>query len=249
MIDPSGTPAAGEKRAADSSRHGTLAVGLFLPQYFEDPLSHELRGRGTGAAGIEIARALAARLGAGMRIVGYPTPAAVIESLKAGLCQLAFLGIEPSRAAELDFSPPIFEFDYACLVPAGSAIASMADMDRPGIRIAVVRDHASTLALSRVMKRAELAGFDLPDAAFAALGAQRVDALAFPRDVLLDFSLRLPGSRVVPDAYGTNRVGIAIAKGDPERLASIGEFVAGAKASGLVRRIIEAAGLRGFRVA
>ena len=59
-------------------------------------------------------------------------------------------GIEPSRAAEVDFSPPVFHLDYTYLVPAGSTIRSAGEADRPGVRIAVVRSHASILALTRI---------------------------------------------------------------------------------------------------
>ena len=60
-----------------------------------------------------------------------------------------------SRAAEIGgFSTPFIEFDFTYLVRAGSLIQSIADADRPGIRIAVVRNHASTAALNRVLKQA-----------------------------------------------------------------------------------------------
>jgi polar amino acid transport system substrate-binding protein len=171
-----------------------------------------------------------------------------VECLKTGACDIGFLGIEPSRVAELDFSPPIFQFDYCYLVPARSTIHTVANADRPGVRIAVVRNHASTLALSRVVKHAELVGSELPDAAFALLRPGDADALAFPRDVLLDFSVKLPGSRVLEDRYGVNRVGVAIRKGQTGRLSYISEFVDAAKASGMIRLAIERGGLRGFRV-
>ena len=109
-----------DPRVADLARAGSIQVGLFLPQYANDPLTGELRGVGTGIAGISIARALAARIGIEARIVGYPTPSKIVEALKVGACDLAFLGIEPSRAAEVDFSPPVFQFDYTFLVPVGS---------------------------------------------------------------------------------------------------------------------------------
>ena len=238
-----------DPRVADLVQVGTIRTALFLPQYREEPVSGELRGRGTGAAAMEIMRALAALLAAEVRLVGYPTPASVVACLKAGECDVAFMGIEPSRAAELDFSPPIFEFDYTILVPAGSAIVRAADADRPGLRIAVVRNHASTLALSHIVRHAELHGVDLPEAAFDLLHAGHADALAFPRDVLIDFSARLPGSRVLDDAYGVNRVGIAMRKGLPGRLAYISEFVEEARASGAIQRAIDASRVHGFRVA
>jgi polar amino acid transport system substrate-binding protein len=237
-----------DPRVTDLVQAGIIKVALFLPQYASDLLTGELRGVGTGIAGIALARALATQIGIEARIDGYPTPAAVVESLKAGTCDLAFLGIEPSRVAELDFSPPLFQFDYTFLVPTGSSIQRVSDADRFGLRIAVVRNHASTLALSRIVTNAELVGCELPDAAFELLRAGGADALAFPRDVLLNYSAKLRGSRVLEDCYGVNRVGAAIRKGQAGLLAYICAFVAEAKASGMIRRVIETGGLRGFRV-
>jgi polar amino acid transport system substrate-binding protein len=237
-----------DPRVTDLVQAGKIRAALFLPQYAEDPLTGGLRGRGTGVVGVELARALAARLGIEAQMVGYPTPSQALEGLKTGACDLGFLGIERSRVVELDFSPPIFQFDYTYLVPAGSTIHTIADADRPTRRIAVVRNHASDLALRRIVKHAELVGSELPDAAFDVLRAGNAHALAFPRDVLLDFSVTLPGSRVLEDRYGVNRVGIAIRKGHAGRLAYIAEFVEEAKASGLIERAIERGGLRGFRV-
>ena len=66
---------------------------------------------------------------------------------------------------------------------------------------------------------------------------------------LEDYAAKLPGSRVLTDAYGVNRVGIAIQQGHPGRLTYISEFVEEAKASGLVQRAIDRVGLAQFRVA
>ncbi len=228
---------------------GRVRTGLFLPQYANDPETGELRGLGTGHMAIELTRAIAARLGIEARIEGYPTPHSVVERLNSGDCDLAFLGIEPKRAAIVDFSPPVFQFDYTFLTPAGSAIRTLADADRSGVRIAIMRGHASALALELLAKHAELVGAELPDAAFELLRAGHVDALAAPRDVLLDLSCELAGSRVLDDAYGANRVGVAMRKGQPGRLSYLSRFVEEAKSSGLVGRAIEAGALRGFSVA
>jgi polar amino acid transport system substrate-binding protein len=235
-------------RVTDLVQAGKIRAALFLPQYIEDAATGELRGRGTGFIGVEIARSLATRMGIDVQLIGYPSPSKVVAGLKAGACDLGFLGIEPGRTAELDFSPPIFQFDFTYLVPAGSPIQSVADADRAGVRIAVVLNHASTLALSKIVTLVELVGSELPDEAFDVLRSGRADALAFPRDVLLHYSDKLPGSRVLEDRYGVNRVGVAIRKGQAGRLAYISEFVEEAKASGLIERAIERGRLRGFRV-
>lgn len=226
-----------------------MRVGLFLPQYVKDEATGELNGRGTGYAAMQIAPALAQRLGVAAEFVGYPAPKNVVACLKAGECDMAFLGIEPSRVAELDFSPAIFEFDYTYLVPAGSPVRQTADADRPDLVIAVVEGHASSLALQMRLRHAEMLGAETPDQAFDNLRTGRAQALACPRDVLLDFAATLPDARVLDDAYGANRVGIAIRKGDAALLACVRDFVEEIKASGFLRRVVESDHLRGFRVA
>jgi polar amino acid transport system substrate-binding protein len=240
---------AADPRAAELVRAGRIRLALFLPQYTKDSATGELRGLGMGFVALEIAGALAARLGVDVWPVELPTPPKALECVKTGTCDIAFLGIEPGRAAAIDFSPPVVQFDFSLLVPAGSSIHTVTAADRPGIRIAVVRHHASTLALSRIIKHAELVGADLPESAFELLRAGEAAALAAPRDQLLAYAVKLRGSRVLEDNYGINNVGIAVTKGRAGLLAYVSEFVDEAKRSGLVARIIERGGLHAFRVA
>jgi polar amino acid transport system substrate-binding protein len=235
--------------AADLVAAGEIRLALFLPQYTKDAGSGELRGNGTGFIAIDLTRLIAARLGITARVVEYPSPKAAVGGLKNGACDLAFLGIEPSRTAELDFSPPLFQFDYTFLVPAGSKIHTIADAGQPGIRIGIVDSHASALALRRQVTQPELIGVELPDEALDLLKGAKVDALAFPRDQLLDFAAKLPGSHVLSDRYGINRVGMAVAKGRAGWHAYVCEFADYAKASGLIQSAIERGALRGFDVA
>ncbi|HUI11831.1 MAG TPA: transporter substrate-binding domain-containing protein [Xanthobacteraceae bacterium] len=238
-----------DPRTTDIAQAGVIRLAMFLPQYTKDAATGALRGLGPGRAMIEIARALAARLPAKLLIVEQPTPRAALDCIKAGGCEFAFLGIEPSRAAEIDFTPAVFQFDYSFLVPAGSSLRHFADADRAGIRISVVRNHASTMALSRMAKHAELIGFDLPDDAFAALQNGKAAAFAAPRQILVEYAERLPGSRVLDEGYGINRVGMAVAKHRHGLLSYLTEFVDEANASGLLARLITDAGLHGFDAA
>ena len=238
-----------DPRVADLVRAGEVRFSLFLPQYRKEAATGELRGIGMGHVGIEMTRAIAAQLGVAARAIELKTPLQAVACVAQGECDLGYFGIEPSRAAVLDFSPPIIQFDYTLLVPKNSAIESFAAADRPGIRIAVVNNHASTFALQRIVQRADIVGADLPEDTFANFRAGRADAFAAPRDHLLDFAERLPGTRVLDDGYGVNNVGIAIAKGRPARLGFINDFVAAAKGSGLIARIIAQGRLRGLRTA
>jgi polar amino acid transport system substrate-binding protein len=199
--------------------------------------------------GIEIARGLAACLGIELVPVEYAAPPKVMEALNIGACDVGFLGIDPSRVAEVDFSPPLMLVDWTYLVPAGSSIHTVADADQPGVRIAAVRNHAMDFALSRILKHAEPARAETPDGTFDMLYAGDADVLAGVRSALLKYSIRLPGSRVLEDRYGSNFVAMAVPKGQAARLAYISEFVEEAKASGFVQSAIEHAGLRGSLVA
>jgi polar amino acid transport system substrate-binding protein len=238
---------AADPRVADLVRAGRIRVALHLAQYTKDPVTGELRGLGSGTVMVQIAHALAARLGVEVQLVGYPTPPTVVECLRVGACDVGFGGID--RAAEVGLSPPFLQLDYTYLVPAGSSIRRIADADQPGVRIAVVRNHLSTLALSPLLKHVKPIGAEIPDAAFDLLRTGQADAFASTRPLLLAYSTKLPGSRVLEDRYGANLVAMAVPKDQAGRLAYFSEFIEEAKASGLVQRAIERAGERGIRVA
>jgi polar amino acid transport system substrate-binding protein len=174
----------------------------------------------------------------------------MVECLKSSACDVGSLGFDPARAADVEgFSPAFLEFGYTYLVPAGSPIRKVADADRAAVRIAVVNAHASTLALRRIRTQAELVSVDTPDSAFDLLVAGRVEAWASARPALMDYSAKLPGSRVLEDRFGANLPALVVAKGQAGRLAYISEFIEEIKASGFVQQAITRSGWRGVQVA
>jgi polar amino acid transport system substrate-binding protein len=213
-----------------------------------DTRTGEPKGAGVGIILLDIVRALGAPLGAEIVPVGHPTIPEMLTCLTAGACDMGFMGPDPSRTG-VAFSPPILQLDYTFLVPAASSIQRIADVDRPGVRVAVVRDHASTLTLSRILKHAQLVYAATPDPTFELLRTGQADAFASIRGVLLEYSASLPGSRVLDEHYGANLLGMVVAKGQAARLAYITEFIERAKTSGLVQQAIERAGLPGYKIA
>ena len=237
-----------DARVADLVQAGKIRVGVHSVMYTKDPQTGEPKGASVGIILLDIARALGARIGAEILPVGHPTIPEMLTCLTAGACDMGFMGPDPSRTG-VDFSPPILQLDYTFLVPAASSIQRIADVDRPGVRIAVVSDHASTLTLSRILKHAQLVYAATPDPTFELLRSGQADAFASVRGVLLEYSAKLPGSRVLDEHYGANLVGMVVPKGQAARLAYISEFIEQAKASGLVQQAIERAGLPGYKVA
>ena len=236
-----------DPRVADLIQAGKVRVGLGLgspPVAIKDPVTGELRGPAWDLAG-----ALAARIGIRLLPVEYPRPGAVMEGVRANAWDVALLGIDPSRAAEVDFSPPYLQYDLTYAVPVGSAIRYVADVDLPGVRVAVPRGDISDLRLSRMLKRAELVRVNTIAAVFDLLRTGNADVCGGTRPGLLEELARLPGFRVLEDRFGVILVAMVVPKGHAERLAYISDFIEEAKASGLVQRTIERAGLRGVQVA
>src|SRR3990170_1360845 len=104
----------------------------------------------------DLAQELARRLGVGAELRQYEKVGDVADGAKKGEWDVAFIGVEPQRAAEIDFTAPYVEIEATYLVPAGSPIKSIADVDRKGVRIAVAGRSAYDLWLSRNIKSAEL---------------------------------------------------------------------------------------------
>ena len=235
---------AADPQVVDLVRAGNIRVGLFASfVYTKNPATGELRG-----VGIEIARALAARLGVEVLLVERSDPSEIVECLKAGTCDVALLGITAGRAAEVDFSPPYLQADLTYLVPAGSSVRRVADADQPGVRIAVVRNHAMDFALRGKLKQAEPVYTETPGAAFDLLRTGHVTVQAGIRPGLLTYSSQLPGSRVLEDRFGANVIGMAVRKGQGGWLSYVSEFITESKTSGFVQQAMERAGMRGIEV-
>ena len=223
-----------DPRVADIAKAGEIRAGLFLGQYVKDPTTGEPKG-----LWVDIARTLAARIGVEAVLLEHATPLNAVECLKAGACDVVFLPLDARAANAGDFSSPLVQFEYTLLVPAGSPIRSVADADRVGVRIAAVRNHASTITLSSMLKQAKLTYAETPDATFNLLRAGHVGAMASARNTLVEYSIQLPGSRVLADHFGVNLNRLVVPKGRPGWLAYMNEFVEEAKSSGLVQKAID----------
>ena len=65
-------------------------------------------------------------------------------------------------------------------------------MQEDPIRIAVVRNHASTAALNRVLKQAKLVYAETPDSTFDLLRTGDADVMASARSTLLEYRPSCP---------------------------------------------------------
>jgi polar amino acid transport system substrate-binding protein len=226
---------------------GTLRVGLNYGNFLL-VLKDAPDGSPRGIAP-DLGRELGKRLGAPVEFVKFKQAGALADGVRDGKCDVGFLGAEPQRANEIAFTKAYLEIPVTYLVPPGSKIRSLADVDREGVRIAVSARSAYDLYLSRTLKHAKLVRDEGLDASYDLFLKEKLDALAGLKPRLVSDAEKLPGSRVlegqvtgVQQAVGTKKTRTAGAQ-------YLVDFVDDIKRSGLVAKTIEQHGVRGVTVA
>lgn len=236
------TPPAAEVKQALAPT-GKLRVGLILgapANVIRDSASGEMKG-----VGFDLGNELARRLGVPFEPVLYPSVGALLDGGKSGGWDVTFNGVTADRAKYLDFTKPHLEIEFGYLVPTGSPVSQFADVDRPGIRVAVPAKGAADVLLSHTLKSAVVVrGPGLPGA-LELVKSGKADVFAANKPNLFEMSKQLPGSRVLDGRPGSETQAMLIPKGRDIALAYAREFVEHAKTEGLVKAAIERVGLRG----
>lgn len=236
-------PAARADLAPTSKLRAGINYGNFILAT-KDPASGESRG-----VAIDLTRELARRLGVPVELVAYDSVGTMVDGAKAGHWDIAFLGADPARAGEISFTAAYLELDVTYLVPAGSPLRAVADVDREGVRVAAPARAAYELYLSRSLTRAQLVRAQGADAALGLLVAGKVEALAGLTQALVAAAAKLPGSRMLDGRFMTVQQAVGVPKGRDAGAQYLRGFVEEAKASGLVAQAIEKTGARGVSVA
>jgi len=197
----------------------------------------------------DLAQELAKRLGVAAELRQYEKVGEVADGAKKGEWDVAFIGAEPQRAAEIDFTAPYVEIEATYLVPAGSKIGSIAEVDRKGVRIAVAGRSAYHLWLERNIKQAELVVGDSIDHSEQRFLAEKLEVLAGLRPRLLQDLDKMPGARILDGRFTAVQQAIGTPKGRPAGAEYLRKFAEDVKASGLVAELIARHRIQGLTVA
>jgi polar amino acid transport system substrate-binding protein len=226
---------------------GKLRVGLNHGNFLlVTPGSSANDPRGVAS---DVARELGRRLGVPVEFIKFATAGKLGDGVKTGAWDVAFLGAEPQRAAEIAFTAAYLEIPSTYLVPAGSPIRSVADVDREGVRIAVAEQSAYGLYLARTIKHAKLITTQGLDSSFDVFVAQKLEALAGLKPRLLTDVEKLPGARILDGQFTAVQQAIGTPKGREASARFLRAFVEDVKASGLVAQAISRNGAQGVTVA
>jgi polar amino acid transport system substrate-binding protein len=210
----------------------------------KDPISGQL-----GGVAVDLARELGRRTDLPVGLVGFESAGKMVEGLQAAAWDVAFLAVDPGREQEISFTAPYIEIEGTYLVPPGSALVAIADVDRENVRVGVSSKSAYDLFLSRNLKQAQLVRASSPEAAFELIIAGKVDVLGGVRQHLVANTAKLPGSRVFDGRFMAIQQALGIPKGREAGLSYLREFIEDVKASGLVARALEKAGVQGVSIA
>lgn len=197
----------------------------------------------------DLGRELGRRLGVPVDFVDFDTAGKLADAVRAGVWDVAFLGAESQRASEIAFTAAYLEIPSTYLVPAGSTIRSVDEVDREGVRIAVAAQSAYGLYLSRTVKRARLVEANGLDASFDLFVAEKLEALAGLRPRLLSDVEKLRGARILDGQFTAVQQAIGTPKARAAAAEYLRAFVEEVKASGLVAEAISTHRVAGVSVA
>jgi polar amino acid transport system substrate-binding protein len=188
---------------------------------------------------VDLSNELARRLGLPLKLIPYDSAGSVAAAAKSGTWDVAFLAIDPKRAEQIEFAPAYLQIEGTYLVPAGSTLRNVEDVDREGVRIAVTTNSAYDLFLSRQLQHAQLARAETTPKSIELMLEQKLDAVAAVRTALVTASRNIPNSRVMKGHFMTIPHAIGVPKGRPEAARYIAQVLEEMKASGAI-----AAGLK-----
>ena len=226
---------------------GKLRVGFLSTTPIhatKDAASGEFKG-----PAVDLGKELARRIGVPFEPVAYSSFPPVLSGAKSGEWDIAMIGITSEREQFVDFTAPYMVVEFGYLVPSGSPISTLADVDNPGVRIAVLEKSSPDAFLSRTIQRATLVRVPTIANMVESLNAGRVDALYATKANMLVESAKIPGSRVLEGRFGGEEAALAVPKGRQVSVAYARQFVQESISEGLVKASIERAGLRGVVVA
>lgn len=183
---------------------------------------------------VDLAHELGHRLGVPVKLIIFDAAGKVFKAIPSKTLDVVFLAIDPARAAEILFTTPYVIIEGTYLVRDGSSFHTIADLDRPGVRIAVGKGAAYDLFLSRTLQHAELVRSDTSAGAVDLFAEAGLDAAAGVRQPLLHYARTVPGLRVIDGRFTVIEQAMGTPKGRPAGHQYLQSFIETMKVRGFI---------------
>ncbi len=236
-----------DKARAELAPTGVLRAGINLSNFLL-VTGRSANGEPEGVAP-DMAREIARSLGVPSRLVPFKSPGELGDAVGSNVWDIGLIGAEPQRAEKIAFSAAYVEIEATYMVPAGSAIKSIAEVDRKGVRIVTSARSAYGLWLENNIKNAELIQVVGLDGAFNRFKDDGIDVLAGLRPGLLKDIEKMPGATILPGRFSAVQQAVGTARPNTAGAAYLADFVEKAKNSGFVASLIEKHKVKGLSVA
>lgn len=228
---------------------GKIRFGVaFAPEqstfFVEKTASGELRG-----VTVDLANELAAAIGLPIEFTAAPNTGVLTDALVAGMLDAAFMPVDEERRAKLGIGPVYFTGLNTYLVRPGSDIATIADVDRPDVRVIGIANTTTIRGAAAALKRTKIEPAESVDVALDMLRTGNADAFALTRDTLRSMSASVPGSRILDGSFREVNIAVVVPKNHGEALAYVSKWLEEAKASGTVRSTFDRWGFGNAEVA
>lgn len=197
----------------------------------------------------DMAAEVARRLGVPLKLIPFKSPGELGDQAENNVWDIGNIGAEPQRARTIAFTAAYCEIEATYLVPAGSPIKSIADVDKPGVRISVTGRSAYGLWLENNIKQATLVRTDSLDSSLDKFLNEKLDVLAGLRPRLIDDVKKVPGGRILDGQFSAVQQAIGTPKKNVKAAPWLAALVEDCKQSGFVKSLIEKHNVKGLSVA
>ena len=198
---------------------------------------------------VDLIRSFAAALKLPLALQIYDNSGQVTDAVARGDCDIAFMPQDAERAKKVDFGPAYYFIESTYLVPTGSSIKTIDEVNRPGRRIVAIANTTTARSARRTAPNATVEEVPSVDQMTEMARLGQGDAFALSHDSFAGLLPKLPGARVLPGNFQQTGIAVAVPKGRPVALQIATELIEVAKKSGLVRRALDAAGFPDAAVA
>lgn len=225
---------------------GTLRIAVLN----NSPMSmvRDASTRQTRGVAYELGTALAAQMGVPHQLLEFGAFADVASALASGRADIGMFNASSARASEVWIAPTLLSQQATYLVPPGSGIQSIEQVDGSGMRVGVQQSSSSQAILSRTLKTATLVPVPNLQNVPQMLASGQLSAFATNRGILFDLMDRVPGSRILHGGFATENQSLAIPRGRDAAGPYLTSFLEHARRSGLVKDAADRARLRGVEL-
>jgi polar amino acid transport system substrate-binding protein len=236
-----------DKAKAELAPTGVLRAGINLSNFLL-VTGRAANGNPEGVSP-DMAHAIADKLGVPVQYVPFKSPGELADQAENNVWDIGNIGAEPQRAQKIFFTAAYCEIEATYMVPAGSPIKSIAEVDKKGVRIVVAARAAYCLWLENNIKNATLVQVTGAEATLKKFVDEKFDVMAGLRPGLIKDVATLPGAKIMDGQFSAVQQAVGTPKKNSAGAEFLSAFVEDAKKSGLVARLIEKHKVKGLSVA